>query len=86
MKKPFTLQLSEPVRDDFEKVAEAAGLDDTKYAAVWIQELAKVKPEFALKVLGLIPLDWKKRRPGRPPSTASTPDRTSAEVPAQNVA
>ena len=66
MKRPFALHIEDSVRDDFASVAAAAHMDDTKYAATWVSELSTLKPEFALKVLGLIPPEWKHRRPGRP--------------------
>ncbi len=85
-RKNFIIQLSDDVREDFRKVAEEGGhMDDTKYAAVWINELATLKPEFALKVLGLIPPEWKHRRPGRPTGSRSA-DRKDGALAQENVA
>lgn len=88
MKLPFTIQLDKDVRADFERVADAGHMEATKYLAVWANELSQVKPEFALRVLGLIPDEWKKRRPGRPSAGTRIPDSSAAaaEVTAQNVA
>lgn len=72
MKRQFTTYVEDEVRENFEAVASAAHMDATKYAATWYAELSTLKPEFALKVLGLIPPEWKHRRPGRPTSSASS--------------
>lgn len=79
MKKPFTLQIEDQVRSDLASVAQAAHMDDTKFAAVWVRELSLLKPEFALKALGLIPDEWKKRRPGRPSSTTTRADSAAVD-------
>ena len=87
MKRPITIQLEDKDRENLENVAEAAHTDATKYAATWAAELSTLKPEFALKVLGLIPPEWKHRRPGRPTgSTGADRSKVPAEVPAQDVA
>lgn len=85
MRRNFIIQIDDEVRDDLRRVAEGGHMDDTKYAAVWIKELSTIRPEFALKVLGLIPAEWKHRRPGRP-AGATTPDRKDGTVPKENVA
>jgi len=85
MRKPFTIQLDEETRQNFDAVAHAAHTDDTKYAAQWISELSTLKPEFALKALGLIPPEWKHRRPGRPTGSQTT-SRKDGTVAEQNVA
>ena len=61
--------MPDEIRSDLQRVCEGAHMDDTKYAAVWMKELSQGKPEFALKVLGLIPQEWKQRGPGRPRSS-----------------
>jgi len=86
MKKPFTVQLDDPIRDDFEGVARAAHMDDTKYAATWISELSTLKPEFALKVLGLIPPEWKHRRPGRPVNAGGRTGDSASQASEKQVA
>jgi hypothetical protein len=85
MKVPFTVQLEKETRHDFERTAEAAHMDATKYAATWLAELSTLKPEFALKALGMIPSEWKHRRPGRPAGPA-TADRKVDQITEQNVA
>lgn len=85
MKRQFASYIDDEVRADFERVAEAAHMEPTKYAATWIAEISTLKPEFALKVLGLIPPEWKHRRPGRPTGT-KTADRKDGTVAEQNVA
>ena len=77
MKKNFILQISDEARSDLAEVAKAAHTTDNQYAAMWVHELAQLKPEFALKVLGLIPPEWKYRRPGRP-STSSKQRETES--------
>lgn len=84
-KRNFIIQLSDESRSNLEAVAKAAHTTDNKYIAQWAEELATVRPEFALKVLGLIPLEWKKRSVGRPPSTNRT-DRNDGQLTAQDVA
>lgn len=85
MKKPFTIQLDPEQRENLTAVAKAAHTDETKYAATWIAEISTLKPEYALKALGLIPPEWKHRRPGRP-SGSTTTDRKVDQVPVQDVA
>lgn len=72
MKRNFILQIDDATREELRKVADAGHMDETKYAAVWINELSTLKPEFALKVLGLIPPEWKHRSPGRPTGSRSS--------------
>lgn len=85
-KRNFIIQLSDDDRASFQAFADGAHMEDTKLAAVWIRELSRVRPEFALKVLGLIPDEWKHRRPGRPPSTARASNVNTPQLPAQDVA
>ncbi len=83
MKRNFILQIEDTVREDLQAVAQGGHMDDTKYAAVWMKELSTLKPEFALKVLGLIPPEWKHRRPGRP---TKSPESNSVQEAVKEVA
>jgi hypothetical protein len=87
MKRQYGTYLPTETIGDFEAMCGDA-MEPTRYLAAWVTELARVKPEYALKVLGLIPDEWKKRRPGRPPSTATRTDTTTlhAEATRQDVA
>ena len=78
MKRNFIIQMHDNVRSDLEKVAAAAHMDETKFIAVWAEELSTLKPEFALKALGLIPPEWKQRRPGRPSAPGAQKQETQA--------
>lgn len=69
-KRNFVIQIPDDIRGDFADVAAGANTDDTKYAAQVIKELSKLKPEYALRWVACIPLEWYKRGPGRP-STAT---------------
>lgn len=84
-KRQFAAYITDEVRENFESVAQAAHMEPTKYASVWIQELSTLKPEFALKALGMIPAEWKHRRPGRP-SAAARADSKPSEVTVEDVA
>lgn len=84
MRRNFIIQIDDEIRDDLRRVAEGGHMDDTKYAAVWIKELSTIRPEFALKVLGLIPPEWKHRRPGRPAGSTSS-DRKEGTLPKEDV-
>lgn len=73
------------MRSDLEDVAKGAHVSDTQYAGMWIRELSQLKPEFALKALGLIPPEWKHRRPGRPTGSRTT-NRQDGALAEQDVA
>lgn len=76
-KKPFTIQQEPEILNDFSAFCGHV-MEPTQYLATLQRELALVRPEFALKVLGLIPEEWKKRRPGRPPSSTTRADTVAA--------
>jgi len=85
MKRNFPVYLDDDTREALENVADAAHTSGGKYAALILSEYAQLKPEFALKALGLIPAEWKHRRPGRP-TTASRSDGEHRTDTVQNVA
>lgn len=90
MKRNFIIQFDDADREALAEVAASGHMDDTKYAAVWLKELSTLRPEYSLKVLGLIPDEWKKRRPGRPPATAraanASTTRNAPKLPSEDVA
>lgn len=67
MKSVLPVYLDDAVKADFELVSGGAHLRGTRYAALLINEVSKVKPEFALQILTMIPPKWKKRKATRPP-------------------
>jgi hypothetical protein len=87
MKRVLPVYIDDDTRSEFERVAEAGHMNAQRYAATWISELSTLRPEFALKVLGLIPPEWKKRSVGRPPAAARTTDNVvpHPEIAAQDV-
>lgn len=81
----FPVRLEPESITDLEGVAKGGNMSPNLYATVWLEELSKLKPEFALKALGLIPADWKHRRPGRPTGSRTAHTQDGA-VPQQDVA
>lgn len=87
MKKQYGTYLPKDTIADFEQMC-GDSMEPTRYLAAWVTELSKVRPEFALKVLGIIPPEWKKRSVGRPPSSTRAADNVvpGPQVSAQDVA
>lgn len=68
MKLQLTLQIPKEVRERLEEVSEGANSDTTKFAAQVLGEISKLKPEYALRWIQHIPLEYYRRGPGRPQS------------------
>lgn len=62
------------VMREFEKVAQAEHMEPTRFAALIISKFSDLKQGHGISALASIPKDNFKLRPGRTPSTASTPD------------
>lgn len=77
---PFTIQLPKGTREKLETIAGIYGMRDTAYAVTILTRLADLKPEFALRPITDIPVDYFRPRPGRPPSGTRRPD-TNADQP-----
>jgi hypothetical protein len=68
------------VYDAFAKVADAAHLTPTGFAALLISRYSELKQEFALHALTAIPQELFKARPGRPPKSTIPEERQTASA------
>ncbi|HWA10503.1 MAG TPA: hypothetical protein VG838_13740 [Opitutaceae bacterium] len=82
-KKALTAHVDEQIIDNLSRVAAAAHLDTTKFAALVLSRFSELKIEHGLDALTSIPKDLFKGRPGRPPAAASSAE-TSAAAATQN--